>query len=217
MQNFYEKLPNEYKDNGFNPKYGKTHYIRIPSRILLVGASGSGKTNCLMNFLRKTSGTFDHIYLVCKSLSGDPLYRMLQDKLKDNLSVFEDGKVPPLETIESNGEQLIIFDDLVGDKQANIIINEYFKRARKQHLTCVYLSQSYFKTEKSIRGNCDYLIIKKVSSKKDLKLILNEYALDIPIKDLEHLYNICTKKFEDVLMIDVLNSNIYHNFLKKIV
>ncbi len=215
MENFYNKLSATYKDNGFNPQYGKKHMFRIPSRILLVGSSGSGKSNCLLNFLRKTSGTFDHIYLICKSLDGDPLYQMLKDKLKDSLTIYEDS-VPDVDSIDVNGEQLMIFDDMVGDKEANNIINEYFKRGRKKHITCIYLSQSYYKTEKFIRSNCDFLIIKKVNSKKDLKLILSEYPLNCDIKTLEKIYNDCTKKFEDVMVIDILNSTIYYNFMKKI-
>lgn len=218
MENYYNLLDSKYKNNSFNPNYGKTHYFEIPFRMCIIGASGSGKTNCVLNLLRVLSRpkpTLTHIYLCVKN-KNEPLYQMLEDKLEDNISVFENGEIPLLKDMEPNGEQLIIFDDLVNDKNATKEVIEYFKMARKKNISCVYLSQSYYRIDKFIRSNCSYLIIKKVASKRDLRLILGEYPIDLTIEQLQHLYNNCTKKFEDVMVVDLLNSHIYHNFTKQL-
>ena len=216
MENHYQKLNAKYKSKSFNPNKGKTHNIDIPFRMVIVGASGSGKTNCLMNLLKIAfNGTFSHLYLCVKN-ADEPLYQQMIDKLGDDITVFESGEVPPLSELPKNEEQLIIFDDLVGDKNATKEIIEYFKMARKKGISCCYLSQSYFKVDKFIRQNTNYIIIKKVSSKKDLKLILSEYSFNCDIKELEAMYHYCTKKFEDVMLCDILHSHIYHNFNDRI-
>lgn len=219
MENHYKKLSAKYKTKSFNPNYGKTHNIELPARICLIGGSGSGKTNCLMNLLKVAfNGTFSHIYLCVKN-SDEPLYNKLIDKLKDNITVYENGEVPDLADVgKPDGDEQVcfIFDDLVGDKAATIKIIEYFKMARKKNITCIYLSQSYFKIDKFIRQNTNYIIIKKVSSKRDLKLILSEYSFNCDIKDLENMYHFATKRFEDILLLDILKSHIYKNFTERL-
>ena len=49
MENWYNKLDKKYKVKSFNPNKGKTHELDIPFRLCLVGASGSGKSNALLN------------------------------------------------------------------------------------------------------------------------------------------------------------------------
>lgn len=215
MDNFYSKLSSKYKNKSHNPNKGKTHHFEVPFRLCIIGASGSGKTNCLLNLLKKFNGTFSHIYLCVKN-SNEPLYNMLCDKLGDDITVYENGEVPLLSSIGANEEQLIIFDDLVGDKVATIEIIEYFKMARKKNISCAYLSQSYFKIDKFIRQNTNYLIIKKVASKRDLKLILSDFTLNCDIKKLEKMYSELTRVFEDVMIIDLLNGHIFHNFMKRV-
>ena len=216
MQNHYNSLSSKYKQKTYNPNKGKTHDIELPFRMCIIGGSGSGKTNALLNILKVCfNGTFNHIYL-CIPNSDEPLYRMLIDKLGEDITVYEDGVVPRLEEIPRMDEQLIIFDDLVGNKAATPMVAEYFKAARKKNISCVYLSQSYFKIDKFIRQNTNYIVIKKIASKRDLKLILSEYSFDCKLEELEHMYHYCTRKFEDVMLMDILHSKIFHNFNQRL-
>jgi len=85
------------------------------------------------------------------------------DKLQDDITIFEGGAVPRLEDLPKNEEQCIIFDDLLGEKNANKQIEEFFKMGRKKGFTSIYLSQSYYKTPKFIRDNLtNVIIIKKI-------------------------------------------------------
>ena len=52
-----------------------------PYRILIIGGSGSGKTNALLNFI-KEQNDIDNIYLDTKDLS-EPRYKFLIKKSKD--------------------------------------------------------------------------------------------------------------------------------------
>jgi len=187
MLNHYQTLNSKYKNKSFNPNKGKTHNIDIPFRMCIIGGSGSGKTNCLMNLLKIAfNSTFSHIYL-CIPNKDEPLYNQMIDKLGDSITVFEDGTIPKLKDLPKNEEQLIIFDDLVGNKGATPEIIEFFKMARKKNISCVYLSQSYFKIDKLIRQNTNYIIIKKIASKRDL-----------------------------IMLMDILHSHIYKNFNERL-
>ncbi len=218
MENHYSKLGSKYKSKTHNPNYGKTHEIDMRFRMVIVGASGSGKTNCLMNLLRLAfNNTYSHIYL-CIPNRDEPLYNQLIDKLGDDITVYEDGVVPPLDSIEkvAGEERLIIFDDLVNNKQATSVITDYFKSGRKQNLSCVYLSQSWYRIDSFIRAQTNYIIIKKIASMRDLRLIVKEFSFKVDVDELEDMYHYATKKFEDVLLLDVLHSKIYHNFMDRL-
>jgi GTPase SAR1 family protein len=65
-KNYYTLIPKSLKKEYHNPKY-KNHLISIPARILIVGGSNSGKTNTLMEFIHRTSGTFNRIIICVKS------------------------------------------------------------------------------------------------------------------------------------------------------
>lgn len=217
LKNFYETLPNEFKNKTLNPGYGKTHFFENPGRILLVGASGSGKSNALLNLIKAMNDTFTHITLCVKN-KDEPLYNFLVKKLKDQITVYDHGEVPDLKDIKKDGNntQLFIFDDLVTDSAANKKIEEYFKMGRKKNLFIVYCSQSYFKTPKFFRQNLTGLILRKVSNKRDLRLILSDFPLPLNINQLEHIYNQCTKNFTDILIINNLTQKLYHNFTREI-
>ena len=52
-----------------------------PYRILIIGGSGSGKTNALLNFIKEQNG-IDNMYLDAKDLS-EPRYKFLIKKRED--------------------------------------------------------------------------------------------------------------------------------------
>ena len=52
VTNFYEtKTLKKYLLNSKNPGFDQTQ-MKINTRILIIGSSGSGKTNCLFNYLK---------------------------------------------------------------------------------------------------------------------------------------------------------------------
>ena len=74
----------------------------------------------------------------------------------------------------------MIFDDLFNsDKKVQQKISEYFLRGRKMNITNLYLLQSYFKTLKFIRINCLHILLRVISSKRDLAMILRDYELGV--------------------------------------
>lgn len=205
MENFYKIIPKNKpaRNTGY-----EQHNLELPTRILIVGSSGSGKTNVLFNFLKLSSGTFSKI-VICVKSSDEPLYNYLAEN--PDIEFFEEGNVPDMSSFDGHKSSLIVFDDLVLEKDQRKI-QDFFIRGRKRGITGIYLSQSYYKTPKLIRINCRYIIIKKLSSVKDLKLIINEYNINDSVEKILNLYNEATKNFTDFLLIDTQNNIFTKNF-----
>ncbi len=81
----------------------------------------------------------------------------------------------------------------------------------------LFLTQSFFKCPKSIRLNCNYIILLKLSSMKDLSEILKDFNLGVNPKELLQMYKVATKEPKNFLMVDVdadPEKRFRHNFLK---
>ena len=177
--------------------------IKLRSRVLLCGASGSGKTNCLLNYIYLSSkprkGTFKHIFLVYKT--DEPLYDHLIDQAKDKITVIKDlANLPPVESFEDNPnyEVLFIFDDVVNDvknKKYLKNVENYFAFGRKKGLTIFFLTQSYFQTQKFFRDNCNYILLLSIKSNKDLKRIISEFSTkNISAEQIVNMFEYCTQE-----------------------
>ena len=141
-----------------------------PYRILIIGGSGSGKTNALLNLINNQQD-IDKIYLYAK----DPYeyeYQYLIDKREGvGLKHFND----PEAFIEYSNDMrdvykninnynpdkenkiLIVFDDMIADvinnKKLNSLVTELFIMGRKQNISLVFITQSYLKVPKDVRLN----------------------------------------------------------------
>lgn len=209
IKNFYEIIPRSKPSR--NPGYEK-HHLDLPAYIIIIGGSGSGKTNILLNLLQLSSNTFSKIVLCIKN-SDEPLYNYIKDKC-EGIEFYEGGDIPDLKEFEESSSSLIVFDDLVLEKDQRKI-EEFFIRGRKLGkvgCTCIYISQSYYKIPKLIRINCRYIILKKLSSGKDLKLIINEYNLNYDMNQIMDLYEQATQQFTDFLLIDTRDNIFRKNF-----
>lgn len=207
VQNFYEKKEVQcYNRKYVNPNY-KYHQINVPFRMLVIGASGSGKTNIVMNLLNMMSNTFNHIYLFTRNLD-EPLYEYLMASISDKYLHCYEG-LDELNRMDLNksfeGQCLVIFDDLVLEKDQSKIC-ELFIRGRKlgDGVSLCYLSQSYYKIPKTIRLQSNYIILRKISSTRDMNMLLADSSLGVSKDVLQAIYKGCVKKsITDFLFIDL--------------
>lgn len=202
--NMYEKIPKKFLDVAENPNYN-LHLLKLPFRMIIVAPSGSGKTNFLINLLSlfsKNQGTFADICILTRN-KDEPLYRWLEDETEGRISIKEGlHNAPKLDDMDKKENHLVIWDDLVLSKDLTSVEN-YYIRARKLNCSCIFLSQSYFKIPKNIRGNCNYMVILKLANQRDCNLILTEFGLGVTKEQLLKIYEYATKEKFQPLLVDL--------------
>ena len=107
-----------------------------------------------------------------------------------------------MDTFDKDLQHLVIFDDMVLEKNQKLM-SEMYIRGRKRGISVCYLSQSFYKIPKTIRSNCNYFVLLKLSGKRDLNLILSEFELGVTKSELMELYDDATKEKFSFLLVDV--------------
>ena len=147
-------------------------------RIIIIGGSGSGKTNALINLINEQN-EIDKIYLPTRDF-GEPKYKYLIRKREDAgikhlnnpnafiecLNTMDDvyeniNDYNPIRKIK----KLIVLDDMIADimtnKKFQAIIKELFIRCRKLNISLVFITQSCFSVPKDVRLSSTHCFIMK--------------------------------------------------------
>ena len=151
-----------------------------PCRILIVGGSGSGKTNVLLNSI-ENQPDIDKIYLYAK----DPYEAKYQYLIKMREKVGIDHHNDPRVYIKYSNDMrdvykninhynpdkenkiLIVFDDMIAvdiihNKTVDSMVTELFIRDRKLNISLV------FKVPKEVRLNTTHFLSQKSQMKENL-------------------------------------------------
>ena len=182
-----------------------------PYRILIIGGSGSGKTNALLN-LTNNQPDIDKIYLYAKD-PYEAKYQYLINKRENvGLDHFDDPKAfteysNDMQDIYKNIDDynlrkkpkvLIVFDDMIAtminNKKLDSIVTELFIRGRKLNIYIAFITQSYFKVPKDVRLNSTHFFIMKIPNKRELQQIVLNHSSDIDFKDFMKIYKKYTKE-----------------------
>ena len=185
-----------------------------PSRILICGGSGKGKTNLLLSLLFECL-QFTRIYLNVKDPT-ESKYKLLQSVLdgvqaKTREDVYwintSSEGIVSVDDLDSKHTNIIIFDDFVTDKLAHSKISDLFIRGRKKNATIIYLSQSYFHTPKLIRLQCCYKMFFKCFDRREVLNIYQNEGMGLPQQTFVDLFNEATKEPYSFLMLDNVTDN----------
>ena len=191
-------------------------------RMLIIGQSGSGKTNVLLSLIQKENNgsPIGKIYLYAKDLS-EPKYQFLIEKcenagtknVNDPSAFIEysntmDGVYNDIDDYNPKRKRktLIVFDDMIADimnnKKFQVIIKELFIRCRKLKMSLVFITQSYFSVPKDVRLNSTHYLIIKIHDRRELQNIAKNHSADIDCKDLSKIYRNFTNEPHSFLTID---------------
>ena len=190
-----------------------------PFRMLIIGPSGSSKTNTLLHLINNLH-PIDKIYLYAKDIDEKKYQFLINKREQAGLQNLNDPKafieysndmVDVFDNINDYNKNrdkkvLIIFDDMITDimrsKKFKAIVKELFIRCRKLIISNVFITQSYFRTPEDPRLNSTHYIQVKIDSKKELKSIAEEKSGYLDYKDFLKIYNYCTKEPYSFMMID---------------
>lgn len=208
--NFYTlKEVQEYLPKFKDPQVKYTG-MPLQKHILLVGGTGAGKSNSMMNYIlrtgRESKPAFDHLMIVYKT--DEALNLFLKEKLKDNMtSYYGLDKLPPCSAFPDSGAKnakqiLLVFDDCVNDIRPAQLqkIKDYYAFGKKKGFTIIFLTQSYYSTAKFFRQQSSYIILNSIRGEKDLAMILRDTgagAYDINTATLRAMYEYCKTKDND--------------------
>ena len=194
-----------------NKRKHNPHWPNIsdhPYRILIIGGSGFGKTNALLNLI-EDQPDIDKIYLYAKDPYEDKCQFLINKRESVRLKHFTDPKafiqysndmydvykINDHYNPDKENKILIVFDDMIADmvnsKKLNSVVTELFIRGRKQNVSLVFITQSYFKVLKDVRLNTTHFFIMKIPNKRELQQIAINHSSDINIKDCINIYKIC--------------------------
>ena len=190
-----------------------------PHKIKIIGGSGSGKTNPLINLINEQNN-IDKIYLYARDLS-EPKYEYLIKKREDvgikhvnNLNGFIECSSTMDDVYEKIHDYnpsrkrkiLIVFDGMIADimtnKKFQVIIKELFIRCRKLNISLVFITQSYFSVPKDVRLNSTHYLIMKINNKRELQNIAINHSADNDYKNFMKIYRERTKEPFNFLTID---------------
>ena len=176
-----------------------------PYRILIIGGSGSGKTNTLLNLINEKND-IDKIYLYARDLN-EPKYNIVIKKrenagikhLNDPNAFIEcsntmDDVYENINDYNSSRKRkiVIVFDDMIADimknKKFQTIIKKLFIRCRKLNISLVFIPQSYFSVPKDVRLNSRYYLIMKINNKRELQNVAVNHSADIDYQDFIKIY-----------------------------
>jgi hypothetical protein len=206
LTNFYSLLPKtkEKKVEGY-----KNHLIDKNSRILMIGGSGSGKSNALLNFIEKSSGEFHKIIICSFSTTEEALYTYLQQKIPETELINNIEDVPSIQDFDDNDKKiskLIVFDDFIClSKKQMKTLEDYAISSRKFGFTCVFISQNYTSVPKIISRNCNYILCFKINDKTSIKRIISNHGLSdhYTPEQIEKYYYYCISQPLGFLLIDL--------------
>ena len=155
MINFDEYVNENKTEHNKNWPYTPDH----PYKILIIGGSGSGKTNVLLNLI-ENQPDIDKIYLYAKDPYEAKYQYLINIREKIGLKRFNDPKAfieysndmcdvyknIDVYNIDKERKILIVFDEMIADiiknKKLNSIVTELVIRSRKINISFVFITQS---------------------------------------------------------------------------
>ena len=181
MINFDNYVNENRTEHNKNWPYISDH----PYRILIIGGSGSGKTNVLLNLI-DNQPDIDKIYLYAKDLYEAKYQYLIKIREKVGIDHHND----PRAYIEYSNDVhdvykninyynpdkenniLIVLDDMIADmihnKKLDSIVTGLFIRGKKLNISLVFITQSYFKVPKDVTLNTTHFFIAKIPNRRQL-------------------------------------------------
>jgi len=183
VSNIKEKKTPDYLDVEKNDSSEKIENFRL----LIVGPSGSGKSQLVKKVLHKTAGTFDFIYLICPTHHEQDIYQRQIPYFNQNKENVSDKPTDEqfnkfIETIKKNKKNdkrsLLILDDILYTDitKVNSPLSLWITMCRHFNSSLIILSQLYKGIPPVIRINCTHYAFFYIANKNEVDKLKEEFG-----------------------------------------
>ena len=206
----------------------------LPTRSLILGPSGTGKSVLLVNMLLDIyRGCFSKIYIFSPSIHVDKTWspvveyaekHLYQKENKNEKYYFSEYDPHELQKIidtqykvidwmkQNKYKELyqicIIIDDFIDQRSFThspaSLLNTLYIRGRHLCINTICTSQSYKAISSIVRRNITDIFIFRLRNNSDLEAILDELSAVVDKKTLLEMYRMCTTKAFGFLYINLM-------------
>ena len=227
-----DSITNE-NNKGHNEKW--PYIPDHPYKILIIGGSGSGKRNTLLNLIKEQNNrdVIDKIYLYAKDLI-QPKYEYLIKK-RENVGIkhyndpnafiaCSDTMDDVYENIDDYNlsrkrkrKKLFVFDDMIADIMTNkqFQAKELFIIWKKLNTSLVFITRSYFSVAKDVRLNSTHYLITKINNRTESQSTAINHSAGIDYKDFSKIYRECKRDPFNILTTDTTLTASYSLRIRK--
>lgn len=196
----------------------------LPLNLIVIGRSGCGKTNMLLNLIGFYGKTFKNKIIVF-SKTNDSSLKYLKDNYNAKVFLSIGNKIESIMEIQKQQKDqgkrpepiCLIFDDYITDGLFNkrrSIFDKLFSMGRHPNISIIITSQSYTLLPATIRRMAWNIILFKISNKGERKIIIDELSttLDLTENQFEEIYDNATEQKYSFLYINVLKQRYLTRF-----
>lgn len=188
---------------------------------IISGASGSGKSNLIVNLLKSNKMTkdkkhklsyrkmFDNVVFVSPSahtIKDSPLEKIADNQKFQEIDdeVFEMIENLTDDAVEENIHTLLVLDDVSSQlrtKENEKRLNQLIKNRRHMNLSVWIVGHKVTDLAPSLRSNANLIFLFKPKTNKEIDAIKQEYML-MPVKQADEVMAAAYKSRYDFLLID---------------
>lgn len=236
-------IPLTITSNGDDPQYD---YLpeplpRPPFRFLIIGSTGTGKTNLYLNlvtrFLLKPqpplgdgSSIFSKIYVFSASARFDKSFRIFEQleefndpnktHIEDTLDKELINEIINREKETEDEQVLVIIDDFAGDKKAlqDTILYDLYFRGRHNNISVIFNTQYPFQVPIAERNNSNFIALFAMKDADLSKIALELSTVKFDKDNFKKAFKMATAgERYNFLLIDRVTGNMYKNLDEEII
>ena len=164
----------------------QTNIFNLPLRMMLVGASGQGKTTFIYNMIKgPLHRRFHRIYLFSINKDYDPKYKRLGISTRRMYDDYDTAELEHIFNIKpANADQwLIILDDCIAEKEfasnsPQSILNKLAVLGRLRGISLMVSVQKCCSSSTTLRNNINSLIVFPTIYDREIKAIYDICAIN---------------------------------------
>lgn len=142
----------------------------------------------------------------CYLMSDDYDSMVTLSPKRESLRANSDEFAVTNNELDKSKKNLIVIDDFMMEKNKTNI-QDLMVSSRHKNASIIYITQSYHKTDKIVRENCNYLALFRVASKKEIIELAKSVATDMEYKDFYELFTKITNKKYGFMIIDTTEND----------